>query len=345
MNGNEGSTQDTGLTMQEATASIASRLFPEPQGEDKTKQVGEGETGEQEVEATDEVDETEGETGEEAESDEVEATEDDEAESEGEEDTAEADETEGDDPRHTVKVDGKDVEIPLSELKAGYSRQADYTRKTQALAKEREEFQPHAEAVREERAQYAQLLPFLKQQIEAAAPENIDWVKRYDEDPIQAARDKLVWDQQRARIAAINAEEKRVQAQIDEENKLKFQDYIKEQQLKLVEKIPAWADPKKANAEQAAIRDHAMKAYGFSQDDLKGIFDHRVAMVLRKAFQFDKLMEKSKGTKPVVPKPKTVTPGAAGTSRQGTDLTRAKQRLAKTGSVQDAASVILQRLK
>ena len=30
-----------------------------------------------------------------------------------------------------VKVDGEDVRVPLSEAVAGYSRQADYTRKTQ----------------------------------------------------------------------------------------------------------------------------------------------------------------------------------------------------------------------
>lgn len=33
-----------------------------------------------------------------------------------------------------LRVDGEDVEVPLSEALAGYSRQADYTRKTQELA-------------------------------------------------------------------------------------------------------------------------------------------------------------------------------------------------------------------
>ena len=38
-----------------------------------------------------------------------------------------------------VKVDGEDVEVPYSELVRGYSREADYTRKTQALAEQRQE--------------------------------------------------------------------------------------------------------------------------------------------------------------------------------------------------------------
>lgn len=38
-----------------------------------------------------------------------------------------------------VKVDGEELEVPYSELKRGYSREADYTRKTQALAAQRQE--------------------------------------------------------------------------------------------------------------------------------------------------------------------------------------------------------------
>lgn len=41
-------------------------------------------------------------------------------------------------PRYTVKVDGAELEVGLDELLNGYSRTADYTRKTQELASERE---------------------------------------------------------------------------------------------------------------------------------------------------------------------------------------------------------------
>jgi len=40
-----------------------------------------------------------------------------------------------------VKVDGEDVEVPFSEAVRGYSREADYTRKAQELARQREEAQ------------------------------------------------------------------------------------------------------------------------------------------------------------------------------------------------------------
>lgn len=41
-------------------------------------------------------------------------------------------------PKYTVKVNGEDVEVTQEELLRGYMRQSDYTRKTQALADERQ---------------------------------------------------------------------------------------------------------------------------------------------------------------------------------------------------------------
>lgn len=40
-----------------------------------------------------------------------------------------------------IKVDGEEVTVPLSEAVAGYQRQSDYTRKTQALAQQKSELQ------------------------------------------------------------------------------------------------------------------------------------------------------------------------------------------------------------
>ena len=47
---------------------------------------------------------------------------------------------------HTVKVDGEERQVTLEELRDGYQRQADYTRKTQDLAAERKRLQ-QAEAI------------------------------------------------------------------------------------------------------------------------------------------------------------------------------------------------------
>lgn len=49
-------------------------------------------------------------------------------------------------PGYTVKIDGEEQQVTLEELQNGYQRQADYTRKTQEIAAERERLQ-QAEAI------------------------------------------------------------------------------------------------------------------------------------------------------------------------------------------------------
>lgn len=56
-------------------------------------------------------------------------------EAEGEQEAEAPSEAEGESGQSfTVKIDGQEVEVPLDELLNGYTRQADYTRKTQALS-------------------------------------------------------------------------------------------------------------------------------------------------------------------------------------------------------------------
>ena len=87
-----------------------------------------------------------------------------------------------------VKVNGEEVEVTLDELARGYSRQSDYSRKTQQLAEERKAFQAEAEAIRQERAQYATLLGALQKQLEAAVQvdQPPDFDRLYEEDPTRA---------------------------------------------------------------------------------------------------------------------------------------------------------------
>ena len=54
-------------------------------------------------------------------------------------------------PSYTVKVDGEEVEVNLDELRNGYQRQADYTRKSQSLAEQRKAYEANLQAVQQER--------------------------------------------------------------------------------------------------------------------------------------------------------------------------------------------------
>jgi hypothetical protein len=79
-------------------------------------------------------------------------SEDDESDDVEHEESEEAADTEDDEELFTVKVDGEEIQVSLAEALAGYSRHADYTRKTQALAEKAERyaaFESLATALRE----------------------------------------------------------------------------------------------------------------------------------------------------------------------------------------------------
>jgi hypothetical protein len=255
-------------------------------------------------------------------------------------DEVEAEEEEDKPPSFTVKVDGKNVEVTLEELQKGYSREADYTRKTQQVSEERRAFQAEAELVRTERQQYSQLLGSLQAQLQQNAAPQIDLDRLYNEDPIEWVRQKeLARDAEKVH-AAIQSEQQRLSHIQAQEQYQSMQAHLAQQQDAMLKAIPEWANPDKAKAEKTLLIEWGQKL-GFSSDELKNIFDHRAVVALRKAALYDQMMTKRGNIRPAVNNgPKPAKPGAAGRMDNTTDARRSQQRLAKTGRVNDAASAI-----
>jgi hypothetical protein len=239
----------------------------------------------------------------------------------------------------TVKVDGKEVTVTLDELQKGYSRTQDYTRKTQQIAEVRKQVEQETHAVRAEREQYAQLLGALQAQLQSSEPQ-VDLERLYHEDPIEWVRQKEVMRERQEKLGAIQSEQQRLSKVAKYEQQRAMEAQLASQQEALLAALPDWKDPKKAKAEKALVIESA-KAAGFSDEDLKSVYDHRLVLLLRKAALFDQMVSKRQGIKPVVNNgPRTAKPGAAGRVSTTTEGTRAKQRLAKTGRIDDAASAI-----
>ena len=240
---------------------------------------------------------------------------------------------------YTVKVDGKEIEVTLDELQKGYSRTQDYTRKTQQIAETRKAVEAEAAAIRAEREQYAQLLGALKQQLESAeAPPDLD--RLYNEDPIEWVRQRELLRDKQEKLAAIQSEQARLSQLTEQQRAKELQAHLASQQEALIQAVPEWKDPKKAQAEKALPVEFGKKI-GFSEEELKNVYDHRAVIALRKAALYDQMMSKRGQIKPVVNNgPRPAKPSAAGRVSQTTEATRAKQRLAKTGRVNDAVSAI-----
>jgi hypothetical protein len=270
---------------------------------------------------------------------------DDETNTEQSEESEENTEEEEQPQIYTVKVDGKEVEVTLDELQKGYSRLQDYTRKTQQVAEVRKQTEAELQAVRAEREQYAQLLSALEAQVQQASQPNIDWDRLYAEDPIEWVRQREIMRENQEKAAAIKSEKQRLSEVSQQEQLKQHKEYLAQEQEALLSAIPDWKDQKKATAEKTMLLEFGQKI-GFTPDELKNVVDHRAVVLLRKAALYDQMMSKRGQIKPVTNNgPRPAKPGAAGRVSATTEATRAQQRLAKTGRVDDAANAIYQLLK
>ena len=244
----------------------------------------------------------------------------------------------------SVKVDGKEVSVTLDELQKGYSRTQDYTRKTQQIAEVRKQVEAETQAVRAERGQYAQLLGALQAQLQSSESQ-VDLDRLYNEDPIEWVRQKEVLRDRQEKAYAIQAEQQRLIQLSQQEQQQSMQQHLESQKDALLAALPEWKDQKRAKLEKAMLIESA-KSAGFSDEDLKSVYDHRLVLLLRKAALFDQMVSKRQGIKPVTNNgPRPAKPGAAGRVSTTTESMRAQQRLAKTGRIDDAADAIFKLLK
>jgi hypothetical protein len=249
---------------------------------------------------------------------------------------------------YKVIIDGEEVEVSLDELQKGYSRQSDYTRKTQQLAQQRKE----AEALQQDYAQRVQQLnqfaQNLQQQPDIPEPQWTSdpqaWERLRHEDPVQfvlekdAARDRQLARQQRAQqMQYLQSEQQQLQQQ-------QFAQHLNTQRQQLNELIPAWSDKETAKAEKAELRKWASDAYGLTEQDLSQAYDARLVKILYDAWTANKTTSQAKQQlkKPQESTVKTAptrgrnfTPTDEGASR----LKKSMQRLQKSGRNQDAVAV------
>lgn len=245
--------------------------------------------------------------------------------------------------RYSVKVDGEEQEVTLDELRNGYQRQADYTRKSQALAEQRKAYEANLQAIQSEREQYSQALQLMtaRQQNELAQYENIDWKALKEDDPMEYMEKRLEYQDARDQLTRVQQEQQRVAEQQRQQILEQTQQVMQNEAKKLTEVLPAYADPNSNLKNQ--LRDYAL-SLGFSQDDLNSIVDHRVVVVLHKAMLQDRAaqgtVKKAKASKPVPKVVKSGTPESK-TQRSKKATQQRRERLARTGSTRDATSVFL----
>lgn len=302
------------------------------QQEDQIEEVVEEVIEEAEEEETEELSEA---TAEDETEEEIEESE----EVEVEKDEQEALEEEEQPKLYTVKIDGVEQQVTLDELQQGYSRQQDYTRKTQELSGQRKDFETQQAELAKKDAIYKELLPKMQKSLEGELANEPDWKSLYESDPIAYVREKDLWNEKKEKFKAVQGEQQRLHQEQFQKHQEQIKKAVEEGNKKLLEVVPEWKNEDVALKEKQSIAKFAVDVLGYTNEEISQVYDYRALLGLRGAWlhhQTGKAIKK----KPVEKAPARVgKPGSANVPKTATPLKKAKQKLAKTGKLSDAAKV------
>lgn len=211
-----------------------------------------------------------------------------------------------------TKVDGEEGEATLAQLLKSYQLEGHLTRKSMELSDQRKAFEQEAQKAKDEathRIQYLQDAIGITHNLLNERFGGINWEQLKLENPTEynAKYIELQQHQQSLHNAfnALNTERQKEQLLAQQQ----LAERVKEENKKLVNKIPEWADEAIAKKEQGQIRDY-LKESGFSPEEIGQIVDHRHVVILREALKARQLQKsKPEVMKKVVQAPKLVKPG------------------------------------
>ena len=239
---------------------------------------------------------------------------------------------------HRVKVSGQELEVSLDELKAGYSRDSDYRQKTHTLGMEKRDLETQKNSLRQT---YDNRLSELNDLISTAdqfvqqKQGGQDLAKLYQEDPTEAARLDFQLRQEKQHIDSLKDKARIAQTK-------QYETYLETQKELAATKIPEFSDPNKADSFKLNMR-NTLRDYGFNDQEIGSLADHRFLMVAKDAMSF----KSQKDKRPIVSKkvanaPKVLKAGVAKSNvSSGREEVRNKiKTLRKTGHIRDAQSAI-----
>lgn len=261
------------------------------------------------------------------------------------EDLVDQDQIEGNEEldTYTVKVDGKDVEVTQEELLAGYSRQADYTRKSQVLSEQRQKADAELAATQQERQRYLSQLEQFNTQADSKIDElaKTDWTRLKEEDPTEYMLKRDQYRELQDNKRMVEDEQKNLQLKSQQEHEAKWQEELVRQQEIMVQRLPEWVDPDKGPKLKQNIKSFAVKK-GFSEQEVNSLIDARSVDVLHKAMLYENLLATKISGKKSKVVPKVQRPGSPASKEEiSSDKLKAKRaRLRKSGHINDASSLI-----
>ena len=240
----------------------------------------------------------------------------------------------------SVKVDGKEEQWTLDQLKQSAAGQAAINKRFQEAAEARKQIEQQAAVLQQQQQQVAALYQQAQNGgLQAPTPPTREL---FESDPIGYMEEKLKYDEAKAQYDQNMFQMQTMQQQNMQAQQEAHQSYLKEQAQVLTQHIPEIADPEKGEVIKNALVKTGMD-YGFSAEEMQGVTDARYVRALNDARKYRDLVAKRKSAQSKGEKARPVVKAGAKKRVDSNAATRkkAQQRLQKTGSMEDALSLIL----
>ena len=250
---------------------------------------------------------------------------------------------------YTLTVNGETVEVNLDELKKGYSRQSDYTRKTEKLSQDRKsveeknaEYTRLNEEAKIKRDQYEKQLQILSEQLNINEPQ-VDMERLYREDPAEFVKQKAEQDRKKELQVAAQQEQDRIRQEKQQESEKVYSQYLDNERKLLAEKLPIYADKDKGPDFVKNLTEYA-KSKGYTDQEISMLVDHRAILMLADAYRYEKIKKNASLKNKKVTKVSKVVSSSSPKVQDDSDIARRikskKATLKKSGNVKDAVSVL-----
>ena len=239
-----------------------------------------------------------------------------------------------------VKINGKEERWTLDQLKQSAAGQGYINQKMQENAALEKKYKEQSQALAQQQQQVLAMYQQAQQGgLQAPTPPSKEL---FDQDPIGYMEAKLTYDEAKAAHDQQLVQLRGMHQQQAQQQQAARQAYLAEQAEVLKQYIPEIADPKKGEMLKTEIMDTGIH-YGFTPEEMAGVSDARYVRALNDARKYRQLVanrqksqSKADGVRPVVKAGAKKRPDGQAATRK-----KAQQRLQKTGSIDDALSLML----
>jgi hypothetical protein len=289
-----------------------------------------------------EEEETE-ESGSEAEDESDDEESEDESDDEEEDEKEDTDSAGKQDPVFTVKIDGTDKQVTLSELKRGYSGQQFVQKGMQEAAGQRKQAEEVYAALLNERQQIAQLYQQIQGGQIATSPKAPSR-EMFESDPLGYMEAKMNYDEDVVKYQQQHEKFQQLSAQQSQAEQSARQAYLMREVETLKTVIPELGNPERAGKfkEQILI---AGQAYGYTAEEISQVVESRALHVLRDAMKYREIMsgkkkadEKAQSARP---KSAPIRAGSKNLTKSNKEVLQKKTNLKNSGRIEDALSLML----